>query len=66
MDLVELFEDAALSDNPNIKVCLSSRPLLEFEHAFIACPSLRLQDLTHQDIKTYIDEQLVQDSKMSN
>lgn len=46
---------AALS---NVKVIVSSRPLLEFEDAFEIQPSLRFQDLTYNDIKICIDTRL--------
>jgi hypothetical protein len=43
-DIIDLcHEFAAL---PNLKLCLSSRPLLIFENAFSGSPSLQLQDLT--------------------
>ncbi|KAF5016833.1 hypothetical protein F66182_11357, partial [Fusarium sp. NRRL 66182] len=37
-----------------IKVCVSSRPWTEFEDAFEACPRLRMEDLTHEDITKYV------------
>jgi len=47
-----------LADHPNIKICLSSRPLLIFEEAFNGASGLRLQDLTHHSIRAYADAQL--------
>jgi hypothetical protein len=38
---------------PNFKLCMSSRPLVIFEHAFRTQPRLRLQDLTVGDIEIY-------------
>jgi hypothetical protein len=35
-----------ISSNSNVKLCISSRPLLVFEQAFDDCPKLYLQDLT--------------------
>jgi NACHT domain len=43
-----------ISKLPWLKVCVSSRPLLDFEDSFRSVPSLRLQDLTHSDITTYV------------
>lgn len=48
----------SLSAQTNVKVCLSSRPLLDFEKAFAEMPSLRLQDLTFDSISAYADHQL--------
>ncbi|KAF8850858.1 hypothetical protein BDZ45DRAFT_731282 [Acephala macrosclerotiorum] len=47
-----------IGSSPNIKICVSSRPLLVFEDAFIQHQGLRLQDLTYQDIKEYVSERL--------
>lgn len=47
-----------LSAQTNVKVCISSRPLLDFEKAFAKMPSLRLQDLTFNSIFAYADHQL--------
>ena len=47
-----------LSAQTNVKVCISSRPLLDFEKAFANMPSLRLQDLTFDSIFAYADHQL--------
>ncbi|KAL9613033.1 MAG: hypothetical protein Q9167_002423 [Letrouitia subvulpina] len=48
-----------LADQPFVKICLSSRPLLDFEKAFTNKPSLRLQDLTLESIRAYAVAQLV-------
>jgi hypothetical protein len=37
-----------------IKICVSSRPWVEFEGAFGDCPRLKMEDLTHQDISDYV------------
>ena len=52
-DLICLFRD--LIDNPNTKLCVSSRPWVVFEDAFRHKPSLRLQDLTYSDIQLYVN-----------
>ncbi|VUC25231.1 unnamed protein product [Clonostachys rosea] len=55
-EIAEMFEQ--FSQSPNVKLCLSSRPLLAFEQAFEGQPSLRLQDLTARDIRYYVKENL--------
>jgi hypothetical protein len=57
--LISFLENLALSEN--IKILTSSRPLVEFEEAFSNYPTLRLQDLTYQDIKIYVDTRLRKD-----
>ncbi|KAF4465412.1 Vegetative incompatibility HET-E-1 [Fusarium albosuccineum] len=37
-----------------IKICVSSRPWTEFEDAFSSFPSLRMEDVTNQDITNYV------------
>lgn len=56
MSIVSLFKGLAAS--PNLKICVSSRPWLVFEDAFRCNPSLRLQDLTSNDITCYIEDKL--------
>jgi len=51
-DLIDLFQ--GLAKFPNLKLCLSSRPLLAFCTAFDTLPGLRLQDLTQGDIRHYV------------
>lgn len=41
---------------PNVKILVSSRPLPVFVSAFDHAPKMRLQDLTHEDIETYIND----------
>lgn len=43
---------------PGIKVCASSRPWVVFEDAFSHRPHLRLENLTHQDIKHYVNSRM--------
>lgn len=43
-----------LSDLPNVKVCVSSRPEREFVDAFTHTPKMRLQDLTRDDISSVV------------
>ena len=44
----------------NVKICVSSRPLLIFEEAFGSGPNMMLQDLTHNDIYNYVSNKLEQ------
>ena len=43
-----------LLSNPNIKLCVASRPWVVFEDAFGHRPHLRLEFLTYNDIKAYV------------
>jgi hypothetical protein len=47
-----------ISSSPHVKVCIASRPLLPFDDAFKSKRSLRLQDLTQQDIKLWVTSSL--------
>ena len=47
-----------LSTSSNVKLCLSSRPLLAFELHFDGYPNLRLQDLTVGDISRFVRDKL--------
>lgn len=60
----QLFKNVASS--PYVKICLSSRPWLVFEQAFIGLPSLRLQDLTSDDIRLFVFEKLNSSEKMQS
>lgn len=48
----------SLFNYAHVKICLSSRPLSNFEKAFHGMSSLRLQDLTFNSILAYADYQL--------
>ena len=50
-----LFEIARLA---HVKICLSSRPWNSFRDAFQDYPYIRLEDVTHNDIKLFIEAQL--------
>lgn len=43
---------------PNMKICLSSRPLVVFEQEFESYPRLRVHELTKNDIRFYAHERL--------
>jgi hypothetical protein len=53
-----------LSRSSHIKVCLSSRPWLVFEESLGHHPGLRLQDLTYNDIRTFVQDKLDANPKM--
>ncbi|OCL09187.1 hypothetical protein AOQ84DRAFT_278306, partial [Glonium stellatum] len=55
-ELIDLFKDLASLEN--VKICLSSRPWNIFRDAFSGFPQLRLEDLTHGDIRKYVNTQL--------
>jgi hypothetical protein len=46
------------SDSPYAKFCVSSRPWPVFENVFQDSPGLRLQDLTKEDIRAYVNDKL--------
>ena len=60
-DLMNLMLDIVA--NTNTKVCVASRPWVEFEDAFGQEPSLRMQDLTCSDINHFVTENLQNDPK---
>lgn len=62
VEIAKLFLNVAKS--PNVKLCVSSRPLLRFESAFKGLPYLKLQDLTEADISIYVNGKLAQDPRM--
>ena len=43
---------------PNLKICLSSRPWNEFKDPFGNFPSLRLEDLTREDMRAFVQAEL--------
>jgi len=61
-EICELFSQLAVSDDA--KVLLSSRPIPSCVRAFSSCPTLRLQNLTHSDVKRYVNGKLGQDALM--
>jgi hypothetical protein len=50
----------------DIKVCLSSRPLVVFSNVFERFPSLRLQDLTRNDINHFVTDKLHKNARFKN
>jgi hypothetical protein len=53
-----------LSSLPNCKLCVSSRPLVDFSDAFKASASLMLHHLTYDDIKLYTEGELKTHQRM--
>lgn len=47
----------------HIKICISSRPLLTFDRAFKDFPGLMLQNLTFDDIQTYVKNKFNDDHR---
>ena len=43
----------------NVKILVSSRPIAACETAFSSGPRLRLQDLTKEDIKLYVEDHII-------
>ena len=62
-ELVELLVELSELKSGNVKICVSSRPWDVFQIAFQGRPHLRLQDLTANDIKTYVEDVLGKDPK---
>ncbi|RYP45257.1 hypothetical protein DL768_008373 [Monosporascus sp. mg162] len=54
----------SFSELPSVKVVFASRPLNDFEEAFADCPSLNIHQLTHDDIRLYVEERLEKHSRM--
>lgn len=46
------------SSAPNVKLCVASRPLNEFEDEFKHSPSLRMEELTKPDILKFVSDKL--------
>lgn len=55
-EIADMFKNAA--SNVNIRVCLSSQPLLVFKDALGTLSGLRLQGLSFEDIKQYVGDKL--------
>lgn len=49
---------SSVSSSTHVKIIISSRPIPACVDAFSLCPSLRLQDLTHDDIQLYVEDKL--------
>lgn len=56
--IVDFFKGLSSLHPARIKLCISSRPWVEFDEAFKGLPTLRLQDLTYRDIEVYVNDEL--------
>ncbi|KAM7191769.1 hypothetical protein V8F33_008736 [Rhypophila sp. PSN 637] len=56
-EIAEFIHDLS-EKSSNVKFCVSSRPWPVFETIFDESPPLRLQDLTRDDIKTFVTDRL--------
>lgn len=63
-EIAELFRHTTHSIN--IKICVSSRPLIPFDLAFKTFPTLVLQNLTFRDIQTYVKNRLNDDENFKD
>jgi chromatin segregation and condensation protein Rec8/ScpA/Scc1 (kleisin family) len=61
-EIAELFKSVVGSEQ--VKVCVSSRPLLVFDRALKSFPGLMLQNLTYDDIKAYVRNRLSTHERM--
>ncbi|KAK3381231.1 hypothetical protein B0H63DRAFT_197900 [Podospora didyma] len=50
--LIELVKQ--FHSRPGVEVCVSSRPWSDFRDAFISCPKLRMESLTHHDMHMFV------------
>ena len=60
-DIVDVFQHA--SKYKHVKICVSSRPLIIFDRAFKDDPGLMLQNLTFDDIQTYVKSRFHNDER---
>lgn len=58
MSMNELAETFIAASKLHVKTLVSSRPLPAFEAAFATLPKMRLHQLTHGDITTYVHDKL--------
>lgn len=66
-DLVELADFLkSIAQLDNVKICVSSRPWVVFEDAFKSTPSLKIEELTFKDIKSYVEDRFSQNPGYKN
>ena len=63
--LISIFKDL-ISDNGHVKICVASRPWNIFQAALGQRPSLRLEDLTFNDIKDFVESKFHADTEFEN
>ncbi|KAL4732217.1 hypothetical protein ACLX1H_001226 [Fusarium chlamydosporum] len=49
-----------------VKICVSSRPWIEFEGAFGGHPRLKMEDLTYEDISNYVSTKFKADARFES
>lgn len=54
-----------ISESPNVKCCVSSRPHQPFIDAFKSSPTLRVHDFTKPDIQLFVSDKLKDDIRWS-
>lgn len=54
----------SLKQFPKVKICVSSRPLSEFDEHFGGLARLKLQDLTRESISKYVNRRLIEDGRI--
>lgn len=55
LELIDIFKSAT-AESSTVRACLSSRPFPVFEEAFSSGLTMKLQDLTLQDMITYVQD----------
>ncbi|KAL8830632.1 MAG: hypothetical protein Q9170_005650 [Blastenia crenularia] len=55
-----------IANQPHVKLCLSSRPLLALEQELGAYPKLQLQDLTKGDIRAFAQDNLLNHARFGS
>ncbi|KAF2236931.1 hypothetical protein EV356DRAFT_530446 [Viridothelium virens] len=63
LKICDLFQE--LTALPQVKLVVSSRPLNKFNSHFADCPTIHMQDLTRDDIETYVSDNLVKSPAMT-
>ena len=58
-DLIRFIQGIAIPNQ--MKVCVASRPWIEFEDSFQTHPSLMLENLTYDDIRAYVNSSFHED-----
>lgn len=62
-DTVIDFVRSIVKNSSNVKVCVSSRPWAAFDKAFEHVPNMLLQDLTDADMRLYVRDKFLSNSK---
>jgi hypothetical protein len=65
-DLICLVKNLIGEDSGNVKACVASRPWSVFQKAFGHKPNLRLEDLTFDDIKNFVQSKFHADAEFEN